>query len=84
MDKKKIGTVTHFFPKISVAVIKLAAGPLKVGDTICIEGHGKEFTQKVGSMQIEHESIQSAKKGHEFGMKVDDACKEGDIVYKTS
>jgi len=42
MEKKQIGKITHYFDKISVAVIELKA-PLKVGDTITIEGHGNSF-----------------------------------------
>ncbi len=78
---KPIGKVTHFFDKISVAVIKLDAA-LKVGDKIKIEGHGNSFEQTIDSMQIEHEQLKTAKKGQEVGMKVAQAVKEGDLVFK--
>ncbi len=78
---KAIGKITHFFDKISVAVIKLAA-TLKVGDKIRIEGHGQSFDQKVVSIQIEHEKLKEAKKGKEVGIKVTQPVKEGDLVYK--
>lgn len=78
---KPIGKVTHFFDKIKVAVVKLAA-PLKVGDKIKIEGRGQKFEQTVSSMQIEHEQLKTAKKGQEVGMKVAKPVKEGDLVYK--
>ncbi len=78
---KPVGKITHFFNKISVAVVKLDA-PLKVGDKIRIEGHGQSFEQNVDSMQVEHEQIPEAKKGMEVGMKVSQPCKEGDIVFK--
>jgi translation elongation factor EF-1alpha len=77
---KEIGKVTHFFDKIGVAVITVSAG-LKVGDTIVIAGHNQEFEQSVTSMQVEHESVEKAKKGDEVGLKVDQAVKEGDRVY---
>jgi len=80
-EAKPIGEVTHFFSKISVAVIKLKS-VLKVGDKIKIEGHGKSFEQTVESMQVEHENIETAKKGQEVGMKVAEPVKEGDLVYK--
>lgn len=79
--KKPIGRVEHFFDKIQVAVVKVNA-PIKLGDKICIEGHGKRFEQKVISMQIEHEPIKTAKKGQSIGMKVNEPVKEGDLVYK--
>lgn len=78
---KPIGKITHFFDKISVAVVKLDA-PLKIGDKIRIEGRGKSFTQAVDSMQVEHEQLTAARKGQEVGMKVKEAVKDGDLVYK--
>ena len=78
---KPLGKVTHFFDKISVAVIKLDAA-LKVGDKIKFEGHGQSFEQTVDSMQVEHEQIKAAKKGQEVGMKVAQPVKAGDAVYK--
>lgn len=79
----KVGKVTHYYDKIEVAVIELT-GDLNVGDTIKISGHGREFTQEVGSMQIEHENIQTAKKGQTIGLKTDEKAKENDEVYKVS
>jgi len=78
---KPLGEITHFFGNISVAVVKIYA-PLKVGDKICIEGRGQCFEQVVKSMQVEHDQVQSAKKGQEVGMKVAKPVKDGDLVYK--
>lgn len=78
--EKKIGVVEHYFGKIMVAAIKMKA-PLKVGDIIHIKGHTTDFEQTVSSMQIEHESILSAKKGDDVGMKVKDHVREGDMVF---
>jgi translation initiation factor IF-2 len=78
---KPIGEVTHFFGNISVAVVKIYA-PLKVGDKICIEGRGQCFEQVVKSMQVEHDQVQTAKKGQEVGMKVAKPVKDGDLIYK--
>lgn len=79
----KVGKITHYYDKIGVAVVELT-GSLAVGDTIRISGHGTEFTQKVESMQIEHEGIQEAKKGQNIGLKIDQEVKDGDEVYKVS
>lgn len=76
----KVGKVTHYYDKIGVAVIDLSK-PVKVGDTIKISGHDKEFTQVIASMQIEHEQIQEAQKGQIIGMKVDQPVKENDEVF---
>jgi len=80
-DKVLVGVVTHFFPKIMVAVIKLEH-ELKMGDTVIIEGHGESFEQVVDSMQIDHVPVNEARKGNEIGVKVKDRVRIGDIVYK--
>lgn len=81
MADLKVGKITHYYEKIGVAVIELG-GVLSVGDTIRISGHGKEFTQPVTSIQVEHESIESAKKGDAIGLKLDQEAREGDEVFK--
>jgi len=79
--EEPIGTIVHFFSKISVGIIELSA-PLRVGDTIHIKGHTTDFTQTVGSMQIEHQNVEEAKAGDAVGIKVDDHVREGDVVYR--
>ncbi|MBX5328811.1 MAG: translation elongation factor-like protein [Candidatus Bathyarchaeota archaeon] len=77
----EVGRVTHFFPKISVAVIELTK-PLSVGDTILIKGPTTDFEQVVESMQIEHKNVQQAKAGQSIGLKVAERVREKDMVYK--
>ena len=77
----EIGHVTHFFSKISVAVIELTK-PLAVGDTIIVKGPTTDFEQVVESMQIEHENIQRAEAGQSIGLKVAQRVREKDTVYK--
>lgn len=80
---QKIGTVTHYYDKIGVAVVKLAKGDLKVGDQIkLIAKDGTEFTQEISSMQIEHANIDIAKSGDEFGLKTDKEPKSDSAVLK--
>ena len=81
MAEVQVGKITHYYNKIGVAVVEVLA-PIKVGDTIKISGHDREFTQVVVSMQIEHQSIKEAKKGDIIGLKVDQPVKEKDLVYK--
>ena len=80
-EKKLIGKITHYFTNIGVAVIELE-DTLKVGDEISVEGATTNFTQKVDSMQIEHEEVEQAKKGDSIGMKVVDRVREGDQVFR--
>jgi len=80
-EEKQIGKVTHYFTKLGVAIIELDDA-LSLGDEIHIKGHTSDFTQKVESMQIEHQNIQTAKKGDVVGVKVKEHAREDDIVYK--
>jgi putative protease len=83
MPEEKIGTIIKFFSKISVAAIKLDA-TLSVGDTIHIQGHTTDFTQRIESMQIENENVDSAGPGADVGIKVQDRVREHDTVYKVT
>jgi len=76
----KIGVVEHYYSKISVALIALS-GDLNVGDKIRIKGAKTDFEQVVKSMQIEHESISSAKKGQKIGLKVESKARPNDEVF---
>lgn len=80
MAEKKIGTITHFFDKISVGIIKLD-GVLKIGDKVRIQGSKTNFEQEITEMQLEHEKIETAKKGQEIGVKVNEEVREGDSVF---
>ncbi len=77
----EVGRVTHFFTKISVAVVELKA-PLAVGDRIVIKGPLTDFEQVVDSMQIEHKNVTRAEAGQSVGLKVAQRVREKDIVYK--
>ena len=77
----EIGRITHFFTKISVAVIELIM-PLAVGDTIVIKGPTTDFEQVVESMQIEHNNVQRAEAGQSIGLRVAQRVRENDMVYK--
>lgn len=81
-EEVKIGVISHFFSKISVGIIKLTDGDLKIGDTIRIKGHTSDFTQTIESMEIEHKVVSEAKKGDAVGTKVKEHVREHDTVYK--
>ena len=83
MEKKEIGKITHYFTNIGVGVIELS-GELKIGDTISIEGATTNFTQKVDSMQVENQNVESAKAGDSIGLKTKERVREGDLVYKVT
>jgi len=77
----KVGKVIHYYDKLQVAIVELAA-ELSVGDKIKFVRGGEDlFEQNVDSIQIEHEKKESAKKGEVVGLKVEKELKEGAEVY---
>ena len=68
-EYEKVGLITHFYSKPSVAVIELSA-PLSTGDKIVIRGSTTNIEQTVDSMQVEHKQIPNAQAGQSIGMKV--------------
>ena len=82
MKEKEIGYVSKFFGQISVAAIEITADELNVGDMIHIQGHTTELKMEVNSIQIEHETVDTAKKGDSIGVKVTGKARRKDKVYK--
>lgn len=80
MTGVRVGEVTHYFDRINVAVIQLS-GKLSIGDNVHFLGHGSDFTQEITSMQIEHEIIETAKKGQEIAVKVIKAVRKRTSVF---
>lgn len=79
--KKPIGSVIHWYDKISVAVVKLSSG-LKVGDAVKVVRGDTEFEEKIASMQLDHSAITSGKKGQEVAIKFKEQAKEGAQIFK--
>ena len=77
-----VGTVTHYYSHLGVAVVELKEGGLQIGDRIRIKGHTTDFEQVVESMEVEHQPVQFAQPGQTFGMKVRDHAREHDTVYR--
>jgi putative protease len=81
MREEKVGTVSHYYTHLGVAAVVLE-GALGVGDTIHIKGHTSDFTQRVDSMQIEHQNVDKANKGDSIGISVAEHARVHDTVYK--
>lgn len=79
---QEIGTITHYFPHVKAAVIKISKGSLKVGDSIYIKGHTTDFKQAIKSLQFNHTPIQEGKPGQEIGLKVKSRVRIGDVIYR--
>jgi putative protease len=81
MAEEPVGTITHYFSKPQVGVVKVTA-EIKIGDTLHFHGHTTDFQQVVGSMEVEHKSIESAAPGAEIAIKLENRVREGDQVFK--
>ena len=81
MREERVGVISHYFGHLGVAAMVLES-ELAVGDTVHIKGHTTDLTQKIDSIQIEHESIPVAKKGEDIAIKVKNHVREHDAVFK--
>jgi putative protease len=79
MAEHLVGTVSHYWGRLEVAGIELSAA-LEVGDTIHILGNTSDFTQTVDSIQIEQETVESAKAGDSIGVKMKERARVNDRV----
>lgn len=80
--EKKSGVITHFFPNVSAAIVKMNGVSLEIGDEIRFKGPVTDFTIRIKSMQMNRAPILIAEKGQEIGIQVPDKVREGDLVLK--
>jgi hypothetical protein len=80
-EGQELGRVEDYFAKVGVIALRLEK-PLEVGDQIRVKGHTTDFTQPVKSIQIEHESVETARRGASVGIKVKKKCRRGDRLLK--
>jgi putative protease len=78
--ERRVGKVAHYYSGLGVAVVEME-GELRVGDEVAIRGYTTDFTQRIESMEMEHERIEVAKRGDSIGLKVKGRVREGDLVY---
>jgi hypothetical protein len=79
--EEALGTVSHYYSHLGVAIVQINKGSLKTGDSIRIAGNSTDFTQKVESMEYEHQHIDLASAGQSVGLRVNDHARQHDIVY---
>jgi translation elongation factor EF-Tu-like GTPase len=82
--EEAIGTVTHYYSHLGVAIVQINKGTLKTGDTVRLKGHSTDFSQPVESMELEHQHIDKAEAGQSIGLLVKDHAREHDIVYRVT
>jgi putative protease len=77
--KQFVGKISHYYPKIGVATIRLVS-ELKVGDSIIIIGKTTGITNsKVGRIEINKHSANSGNKGQEIGIKLPQVRKNEEV-----
>jgi len=57
---------------------------LLVGDTIHVKGHTTDLTQRVDSIQLEHQPLQRAEPGQLVGIKTRERVRPHDQVFKVT
>lgn len=68
--KHFVGKIVHYYPKISVATIKLVSD-LKIGDEIIVIGKTTGLVKsKIKRIEIKNKPVEKAKKGDEIGIKL--------------
>lgn len=83
MAEELVGSITHYFAKPEVGVVKLV-GDIKVGDVLHIRGHTTDVEQAITSMEVDHAAVEMAAAGTEVAFKVNDRVRKGDEVYKVT
>ena len=75
-----LGEVEDFFAHVGVIAMTLQRS-LAVGDTIRIKGHTTDITQKIESMQIDHQFVQAASAKDAVGIRIVDRARKGDAKH---
>lgn len=80
--KQFLGKIINYYDKISVGILKLNTGKLKINDEIYIIGKTTGVLRhKVESIEINHKKVLEVKKGEDVGILLP-FCRKGDEVYK--
>ena len=80
--KMILGTIEKYWPKVSVAALKINAGKLQLGDEIYIIGKNSGLSRaRITRLEVDHQPISVAKKGMMVGVKVP-KCYKGDSVFR--
>ncbi len=78
--KHFVGKVTHYYPKIGVAILKLSS-ELKVGDKVVIIGNKTGIlNSKIENIEINRKKVEKGKKGEEVTVRLP-GVRKNDEVY---
>jgi len=77
---KSVGTVTHYYAHIKVAIIKFNT-KIKAGTELYFKGATTDFKEAAKSMQFDHKPVAAAMPKKQIGLKLKKRVREGDLVY---
>lgn len=80
MEGKLVGRVFNYLDRVGVVGIELS-NEVKLGDTLRFVSEVVDFTEVVGSMQIDGKNVEKAGKGQRIGIKVGERVNKGAKVY---
>ncbi len=81
-NPEDVGTVVHYYPHVNAAIVRVERGGFRVGDTLEFHGYTTNFQQRIGHIELEHESVGSAAPGQVVGIHVTERVREHDRVRK--
>lgn len=81
MTERRIGRVTHYYPKAGAAAVEVEEDDLHLGDVLHIEGATTDLDFEVRSLQLDHEEIEEAEPGQVVGIEVPGRVRENDDVF---
>lgn len=55
---------------------------LAVGDQIHVKGHTTDFSQKIDSLEVEHQKVEKADAGDEVAFTATEKARPGDQVFR--
>jgi putative protease len=84
MAERLVGTVSHYFKGPGVAVVQITEGDLALGDTVRFRGHTSDFTERITSMEVDHQKMERATAGHEVAIQVVARVRQHDQVFKVT
>lgn len=80
--EEAVGTVTHYYSHLGVAIVQVNNGMLSTGSRIHVKGNTTDFIQQIESMEYEHQHVDQAEAGQVVGLKVKDSARAHDIVFR--
>ena len=80
-SEERIGVVSHYYSRISVAVIDLRKD-LHQDEMIHFLGTHTDFQQTVQSMQVDHEYVEQTRAGTQIAVRVKQRVRRNDSVFR--